>query len=165
MRIYREMWENGYKLGVYGRYLRKPSQFEESCLASILRHIAFWKNGRWWLGLGFDSSWSYPKLKDMFSKLKEFEQSGTEFGEGLLAIIAVNRETKIAGFGKPTGSVVLAVMYPDSYGIIDYRTWRALNSQWARQYGVHIACRFRNECADCYEVKCRYAQGAVDFDL
>jgi len=168
--IYREMWEGGYRVGEDGRYLRCHSKFEENKLFSILKGIAYWKSGgEWWSNQGFDNYWSFPKIRSTFRNLVDLKKSVTKSkDEKVLSIIAVNPETKISGFGLRSGSVIMTVMYPDSYGIIDYKAWRALNGKWAEQYDLEILCKLKNECGDCYGTCCKYdlrTEGSADFDL
>jgi hypothetical protein len=167
LQIYRRMWEDGYRLGEYGRYLRNPAQFEEERLFSILKDIGLWKSGKRWLDKGFDLSWNFWKIRNALDLL--VNQRGTRTVNGrILSIIAVNHETKIPGFRLRSGSVILTVMYPDSYGIIDYKVWRAINDKWAEHYDLNLSCRFKEKCGNCYEVGCNYIQGTVssiDFSL
>ena len=119
------MWEDGYRLGEYGKYLRNPSRFEQTELFTILRNIGFWKSGKRWIKHGFDRRWSLRKINDSISRTINLVEKARN-GEALNTF-AESSETKISGFGKRAGSVILAVMYPDMYGIIDYKVWRALS--------------------------------------
>jgi len=167
LQIYQKLWEDGYKLGEYGKYLRNPYQFEEERLFSILKNIGMWKSGKWWLDQNFDQRWDFFKISKTLKNVIRMVGTHSRDAE-ILNIIAVNDKTKIPGFAKHAGSVILTVMYPDSYGIMDYRVWRALNDKWIEHYNLDFFCKFRKECENCYEVHCKYIQDTVnssDFDL
>jgi len=167
LQIYRRMWEGGFRLGEYGRYLRNVARFEEKRLFSILKDVGLWKSGQRWLDKQFNQWWNFSKIRNSLNDVINLSDTRTEDGR-VLGIIAVDRKTKIPGFGKRAGSVILTVMYPDSYGIIDCKVWRALNDKWALHYDLDPLCRFKKECRNCYEVGCKYIQGTVssiDFSL
>jgi hypothetical protein len=170
LQIYQKMWEGGCKLGDYGRYLRNPSQFEEKRLFSVLRDIGFWKAGQRWLAKGFDRNWSFLNIKNTFSSVNNsISILGTRVDDrSVISILTIRKKTRIPGFGKRTGSAILTIMYPDLYGIIDYRVWRALNDRWLECYNLDFRCRFKNLCKRCYKAVCKYIQGTVnssDFNL
>ena len=59
-------------------------------------------------------------------------------------------------------------MYPELYGILDYKVWKALNDKWIEYYNLDFLCKFKEECKNCYEAICKYIQGTVgstDFSL
>lgn len=171
LQIYRKMWKDGYRMGEYGSYLRNPSQFQKNKLFTVLRDIGFWKAGKRWLDRGFDTRWNFLNIKDTLSSIANSVSPnlGASIGNGkILGVVAANNRTKIPGFAKRAGSVVLTVMYPEFYGIIDYKVWRSLNDKWIEHYNLDFLCKFKEECKNCYRVGCKYIQGTVsstDFNL
>ncbi len=88
--------------------------------------------------------------------------------KSVMSVLTIRKKTRIPGFGKRAGSVILTIMYPDLYGIIDYRVWRALNDKWIEYYNLDFVCKFKNLCKHCYKAGCKYVQGTVnssDFNL
>ncbi|KXB07861.1 hypothetical protein AKJ58_01610 [candidate division MSBL1 archaeon SCGC-AAA385D11] len=153
-RIYEKMWDDGYKLGEYGKALENFESLSTEKLFSILLDIGKWKAGERWYKKGYDEYWNHETIKRVLDVITS-ENSDRErikaFGWG------------IKGFNKRTGSAVLTVVYPDQYGILDYKVWRALNHRWSREYDLDIECEQKNKgkCPGCYESnRCRYKLGA-----
>jgi len=139
-------------------------------LFAILKDIGFWKARQRWLDKGFDRLWSFPNIKNALSSVNNsISMFGTRVSDrSLISVLVSIKKTRIPGFGKRAGSVILTVMYPNLFGIIDYKVWRALNDRWIYYYRLDFVCRFKETCKNCYEAGCKYIQGTIgstDFNL